>query len=100
MAVSVVGSREASPRGLDIAAGVARGLAARGVTVLGGLALGVDAAAHRAALGAGAGTVGVIGTGIDRAYPAANRELQEQVAEHGLVLSQFWPGAPPQRHNS
>jgi DNA processing protein len=99
VAVSVVGSRSASPRGLDIAAGVARGLVARGVTVLGGLALGVDAAAHRAALGAGGRTVGVIGTGIDRAYPAPNRELQEQVAERGLVLSQFWPGTPPQRHN-
>ena len=99
VAVSVVGSRQASPRGLDIAAGVARRLAARGVTVLGGLALGIDAAAHRAALGAGGRTVGVIGTGIDRAYPARNRELQEQIAGRGLVLSQFWPGAPPQRHN-
>ncbi|MGH3123774.1 MAG: DNA-processing protein DprA, partial [Streptosporangiaceae bacterium] len=80
VAVSVVGSRKASPRGLDIAAGVARELAARKVTVLGGLALGIDAAAHRAALGAGGRTVGVIGTGIDRAYPAQNRELQEQIA--------------------
>ena len=99
VAVSVVGSRTASPRGLDIAAGVARELVARGVTVLGGLALGIDAAAHRAALGSGGRTVGVIGTGIDRAYPAPNRELQEQIAERGLVLSQFWPGAAPQRHN-
>jgi DNA processing protein len=99
VAVSVVGSRTASPRGLDIAAGVARELVARGVTVLGGLALGIDAAAHRAALGAGGRTVGVIGTGIDRAYPAPNRELQEQIAGRGLVLSQFWPGAAPQRHN-
>ncbi len=99
VAVSVVGSRKASPRGLDIAAGVARELVARGVTVLGGLALGIDAAAHRAALGAGGRTVGVIGTGIDRAYPASNRELQEQIAGRGLVLSQFWPGAAPQRHN-
>ena len=99
VAVSVVGSRKASPRGLDIAAGVARELVARGVTVLGGLALGIDAAAHRAALGAGGRTVGVIGTGIDRAYPAPNRELQEQIAGRGLVLSQFWPGAAPQRHN-
>ena len=99
VAVSVVGSRTASPRGLDIAAAVARELVARGVTVLGGLALGIDAAAHRAALGAGGRTVGVIGTGIDRAYPAQNRELQEQIAGRGLVLSQFWPGAPPQRHN-
>ncbi len=99
MAVSVVGSREASPRGLDIAAGIARELAARGVTVLGGLALGIDTAAHRGALAAGGRTVCVIGTGIGRAYPAGNRGLQEEIAARGLVLSQFWPDAPPQRHN-
>jgi DNA processing protein len=98
-AVSVVGSRTASSRGLAIAAGVARELAARGVTVLGGLALGIDTAAHRAALAAGGRTVCVIGTGLDRAYPAGNQDLQEQIAARGLVLSQFWPGAPPQRHN-
>jgi DNA processing protein len=99
MAVSVVGSRQASPRGLGIAARVARELAARGVTVLGGLALGIDTAAHRAALAAGGRTVCVIGTGIERAYPAGNRGLQEEIAARGLVLSQFWPDAPPQRHN-
>ena len=99
LAVSVVGSRKASSRGLGIAAGVARELAARGVTVLAGLALGIDTAAHRAALESGGRTVSVIGTGIDRAYPAQNRDLQEEIAARGLVLSQFWPGAPPQRHN-
>ncbi len=99
VAVSVVGSRKASSRGLDIAASVAGELAARGVTVLGGLALGIDTAAHRAALAADGRTVCVIGTGIDRAYPAGNRGLQEQIAARGLVLSQFWPDAPPQRHN-
>jgi DNA processing protein len=99
VAVSVVGSRNASPRGLGIAAGVARELAARGVTVLGGLALGIDTAAHRATLETGGRTVCVIGTGIERAYPAANRDLQEEIAARGLVLSQFWPDAPPQRHN-
>ncbi len=99
VAVSVVGSRAASSRGLAIAAGLAREFAARGVTVLAGLALGIDTAAHRAALDAGGRTVSVIGTGIDRAYPAANRGLQEEIAARGLVLSQFWPGAPPQRHN-
>jgi len=98
-AVSVVGSRTASSRGMAIAAGVARELAARGVTVLGGLALGIDTAAHRAALEAGGRTVCVIGTGLDRAYPAGNQDLQEEIAARGLVLSQFWPGAPPQRHN-
>jgi DNA processing protein len=99
VAVSVVGSRKASPRGVGLAAGVARELAARGVTVLAGLALGIDTAAHRAALDAGGRTVSVIGTGIDRAYPAENRGLQEEIAARGLVLSQFWPDAPPQRHN-
>ena len=98
-AVSVVGSRTASSRGMAIAAGVARELAARGVTVLGGLALGIDTAAHRAALEAGGRTVCVTGTGLDRAYPAGNQDLQEEIAARGLVLSQFWPGAPPQRHN-
>ena len=97
-AVSVVGSRTASSAAA-IAAGVARELAARGVTVLGGLALGIDTAAHRAALEAGGRTVCVIGTGLDRAYPAGNQALQEEIAARGLVLSQFWPGAPPQRHN-
>jgi DNA processing protein len=63
-----------------------------------GLALGVDAAAHRAALDAGGRTVAVIGTGISRAYPAEHRTLQEEIAARGLLLSQFWPDAPPQKH--
>jgi DNA processing protein len=98
-AVSVVGSRKASDRGLAIAAGVARELVARGMTVLAGLALGVDTAAHRAALAAGGRTVAIIGTGISRAYPAQNRDLHEEIASRGLLLSQFWPDAPPQKHN-
>ncbi|GAB2847462.1 hypothetical protein GCM10022221_53580 [Actinocorallia aurea] len=97
-AVSVVGSRAASPRGLEIAAGVARELTARGVTVVSGLALGVDAAAHRAALDAGGRTVAVIGTGIERVYPAAHRELHAEIASRGLLLSQFWPSAAAQKH--
>ncbi len=94
-AVSVVGSRKASPQGLHIAAGVATALAQRGVTVLSGLAAGIDAAAHRAALAAGGRTVAVIGTGIRGYYPAGNRNLQDQIARDGLVLSQFWPDGPP-----
>lgn len=97
-AVSVVGSRGASPEGLKMAAGVARALVARRMTVISGLARGIDTAAHRAALDAGGRTVAVIGTGIARAYPAENRALQEEIAERGLVLSQFWPDAPPQKH--
>jgi DNA processing protein len=98
-AVSVVGSRTASDRGLAIAAGVARELATRGVTVVAGLALGIDAAAHRATLAVGGRTVAVIGTGINRSYPAENRGLQEEIAARGLLLSQFWPDAAPQKRN-
>jgi DNA processing protein len=98
-AVSVVGSRRASEQGLRVAASVARELVRRGLTVISGLALGIDTAAHRAALDAGGRTVAVIGTGISRVYPAQNRELQEKIAASGLVLSQFWPDAPPQARN-
>jgi DNA processing protein len=98
-AVSVVGSRKATDRGLSIAAGVAHALASRGITVIAGLALGIDTAVHRAALADGARTVAVIGTGINKSYPAENRSLQEEIASRGLLLSQFWPDAPPQKQN-
>jgi DNA processing protein len=98
-AIAVVGSRKASPRGLAVATAVADSLARRGVTVLSGLAAGIDTAAHTAALAAGGRTVAVIGTGITQQYPAANRDLQHRVMRDGLVLSQFWPDAPPQPHN-
>jgi DNA processing protein len=97
-AVSVVGSREASDAGLAMAADLARALTARHITVISGLARGVDTAAHRATLDAGGRTVAVIGTGISRVYPAENRGLQDEIADRGLVLSQFWPEAPPQKH--
>jgi DNA processing protein len=97
-AVSVVGSREASPAGLAMAADIAQALTARKLTVIAGLARGIDTVALRAALDAGGRTVAVIGTGIDRVYPTENRGLQEEIASRGLVLSQFWPDAPPQQH--
>jgi DNA processing protein len=97
-AVSVVGSRDASAAGLAMAADLARALTARHITVVSGLARGVDTAAHRAALDAGGRTVAVIGTGISRVYPAENRGLQDEIADRGLVLSQFWPEASPQKH--
>jgi DNA processing protein len=99
LAVSVVGSRKASDRGLAVAAGVARELVARDVTVAAGLALGIDTAAHRAALASGGRTVAVIGTGINKVYPAENRDLHQEIATRGLLLSQFWPDAPPQKQN-
>jgi DNA processing protein len=97
-AVSVVGSRKASAGGLAMAADLARALTARQMTVIAGLARGIDTAAHRAALDADGRTVAVIGTGIGRVYPAENRGLQSEIADRGLVLSQFWPDAPPQKH--
>jgi DNA processing protein len=97
-AVSVVGSREASALGLAMAADLARALTTHHMTVVAGLARGIDTAAHRAALDAGGRTVAVIGTGIGRVYPAENRRLQNEIASRGLVLSQFWPDAPPQKH--
>lgn len=98
LAVSVVGSREASPAGLAMAAELARTLAARRMTVASGLARGIDTAVHRATLDARGRTVAVIGTGIGRVYPAENRQLQDEIADQGLVLSQFWPDAPPHKH--
>jgi DNA processing protein len=98
-AVSVVGSRAASDRGLDIATSVARELVSRNITVVAGLAVGIDTAAHRAALDAGGRTVAFIATGINKVYPAANRDLHQEISTHGLLFSQFWPDAPPQKRN-
>jgi DNA processing protein len=98
IAVSVVGSRQASRQGLDAARSIAAGLVERGITVVGGLAAGIDTAGHVAALEAGGRTVAVIGTGIQRYYPAENRELQDRIADTGLLLSQFWPDAHPSKH--
>ncbi len=98
-AVSVVGSRDASDEGLRIAESVAAGLVERGITVLSGLAAGIDTAAHRTTIDAGGRPIGVIGTGITKTYPAANKELHREVAKHGALVSQFMPDAPPQKHN-
>ncbi len=97
-AVSVVGSREASAQGLAMAAQAARELTARKITVVSGLARGIDTSALQATLDAGGRAVAIIGTGISRVYPAENRSLQQEIAKRGLVLSQFWPDAPPQKH--
>lgn len=95
--VSVVGSRRASDRGLSVAGNVSRLLVGKGLVVISGLAAGIDTAAHRAALSAGGRTVAFLGTGIRRVYPPSNAALQQEIARKGLVLSQFWPDAPPTR---
>lgn len=93
--VCIVGSRAADGAALTFAYELAAALAAESVPVVSGLAAGIDTAAHRGALDGGGRTIGVIGTGIDRYYPAANREVQQQIENQGLVISQFWPGSPP-----
>lgn len=90
--VSIVGSRNATPDGLRRAARLARILAENGVVVVSGLAKGVDTAAHRAAIDAGGSTIAVIGTPLDKVYPRENRELQREIAEKHLVVSQFAAG--------
>jgi DNA processing protein len=93
--MSVVGSRSASSWGLEFAAAAARHLVSEGLTVIAGLAVGVDTAAHRAALDNDGRTVAFIGTGIANFYPRENAELQREIAKRGLVLSQFYPETPP-----
>ncbi|MDN5790447.1 MAG: DNA-protecting protein DprA [Micrococcales bacterium] len=99
VAVSVVGSRKASEHGIRMAKSISDALVSMDVTVVAGLAAGIDTAAHETALSRGGRTVAVIGTGIHQCYPAANRRLQARIAEEGLLLSQFWPDAPPRQHN-
>jgi DNA processing protein len=96
--MSVVGSRAASAEGLAMARAAACLLAERGLSVIAGLADGIDTAAHREALKMGARTVAVIGTGITRCSPASNRRLQAEIAAKGLVISQFYPDQPPNRN--
>jgi DNA processing protein len=95
--MSVVGSRKASDEGLAMARCAAELLVQRGLTVIGGLAEGIDTSAHREALRIGGRTVAVIGTGIKRYFPASNHALQDEIAEKGLVISQFYPDQPPSK---
>ncbi|SCK10499.1 DNA-processing protein DprA [Vogesella sp. LIG4] len=97
--IAIVGSRNSTPQGDDNARSFARNLAANGYSIVSGLAEGIDAAAHQGALEQPAGTVAVIGTGIDRIYPARNRELAHQIASQGLILSEFPLGTPPAAQN-
>ena len=93
-AVAIVGSRAASHVALETAERLAADLAARGVTVVSGLARGVDSAAHRGALRTGR-TIAVLGSGPDRIYPAEHAGLAREIAAAGLVLSEYPPGTPP-----
>jgi DNA processing protein len=97
LSVAVVGSRDASPDGVEAARALSAHLTDAGYTVVSGLARGIDAAAHAEALRRQGRTVAVIGTGIGRVYPPEHADLQREIAENGAVVSQFWPDAPPSR---
>ncbi len=97
--VAVVGTRQASPEGRTLARDMASALVERGVTVISGMAAGIDTEAHTAALDAGGRTIAVMGTGIDGVYPKSNVALSERIAASGALLSQFWPGSPPRGSN-
>jgi DNA processing protein len=93
--VAVVGSRAATPYALDVAYRLGEELAERDIVVASGLARGVDSAAHRGCLGGRGGTVAVLGSGLDRVYPTEHQRLADEIADKGLVVSEFGPGAAP-----
>ena len=99
-ALAMVGSRAPTAQGEANAKAFAESLAAAGLTIVSGLAQGIDAAAHRGALAVeGGSTIAVIGTGIDRIYPASNAALAREIADKGAILSEFPLGTPPARWN-
>ncbi|MEP6782374.1 MAG: DNA-processing protein DprA [Acidobacteriota bacterium] len=96
IAVAVIGARAASQEGLIAAAEIACDLARAGIVVVSGLARGIDSAAHTGALDGGGKTIAILGTGIDRVYPAENDLLAERIAAGGLLMTEFPPGTPPE----
>ena len=102
--VAMVGSRNPTHQGAENAQRFAKAFAGQGLTVVSGMALGVDGAAHQGALDGGqdgslAVTVAVVGTGLDRVYPAQHRDLAHQIAAHGLLVSEYPLGTPPLSQN-
>lgn len=98
-ALSIVGTRRATSYGRDAAYHFAKQLAAQGITIISGLAHGVDSAAHRGALDGGGRTLAVLGCGIDRIYPADNQKLADDILRHGAIISEFPVGTPPDGRN-
>jgi DNA processing protein len=98
-AIAVVGSRNASAQGESNAHAFATALSNAGLTIVSGLALGIDAAAHRGGLMGASSTIAVLGTGIDIVYPSRNAELAVEIARHGLLLSEFALGTPAAAQN-
>ena len=98
-ALAIVGSRNATPQGVEEAEAFGATLSAAGLTIVSGLATGIDAAAHRGGLCADGSSVAVVGTGLDRYYPPANRALQERLEREGGIVSEFSLGMPPLAEN-
>ncbi len=98
-AVAIVGTRRVTPYGRQITEELSSFLAANGMTVISGLARGVDAIAHQTVLKAGGRTIGVLGSGVDKIYPPEHRVLAEQMMEHGAIISDYAPGTPPDASN-
>ena len=97
--LAVVGSRNATAQGLSNAEAFAQAASAAGLCIASGMAHGIDAAAHRGGLRGPGSSIGVIGTGLDKVYPAANRELAHQLAQEGVLVSEFPLGTPPLASN-
>lgn len=98
-ALGIVGSRHATPQGERDAEAFAHTLSDAGFTIVSGMALGIDTAAHRGGLKGAASSIAVVGTGLDIVYPARNRELAHQLAEHGAIVSEFPLGTPSKAQN-
>jgi DNA processing protein len=98
-AVAIVGTRAVTAYGRQVTEEIATTLAHNGVTIVSGLARGVDAVAHSAALKAGGRTLAVLGSGVDRIYPPEHRGLAEKIMSQGAVLSDYAPGTPPESAN-
>lgn len=98
-ALAVVGTRRASRYGLEAAFWIAHGLAQAGITVVSGLAKGIDGAAHKGALAAGGSTVAILGSGLDICYPSCHRDLFSRIAECGTLASEYDPGTRPLPHH-
>jgi len=97
--IAIVGSRRCSTYGKSASEMLARELARRGVTIVSGLARGIDSAAHRGALDGGGATIAVMGTGLDAVYPKENRKLADQIAARGALLTEFPLNTPPLSQN-
>jgi DNA processing protein len=99
LAIALVGTRRASVYGREVTHQVATELGRHGVTVVSGLALGIDAVAHKAALDAGGRTIAVLGSGVDQIYPMQHRQLANAIEEHGAIVSEYPLGTKPEASN-